>query len=88
MARIDPPTNEQIIRWAESRETQGIMEKLREDVVVALEQQPLVTAENRESALELIRRLQSINGMRAVATRARNAEKRQLAREDRSEEEH
>lgn len=86
MARLDPPTTEQIIRWAESRETQGVLEKLRDDVVEALEQQPLATAEQREGALELVRRLQSINGMRAVATRARGEEKRRRAREDREEE--
>ncbi|HSG88343.1 MAG TPA: hypothetical protein VLA56_03970 [Pseudomonadales bacterium] len=66
-----------IASWAQQAETKAVIEKLKQDAVSALCEQSLATAEDRDNAIELIRRLQSFHGILAVTIKATGLAKRE-----------
>lgn len=73
--------SERIARWAKSRETQEVLDLMRDAMVKNLEQVKLGSPEGEEQALEYVRRLQGVDVMRKMGTKAKAAEDRRIAKE-------
>lgn len=58
-------TDEKYQLWAEQEVTQEVFAAARENIVRALEVADLSSAEGRDAALELVRRLQTVRAMKA-----------------------